>query len=321
MKVLNIRHEKRGGLACAMLIVGFMAALSGCDDESTSPEPTPFNVTLEGLPSLAHGHYYEAWVAFPEEAGRALHGGEERVSLGKFAVTQSGGIEGLEGGPAEFAFSGEQDLLLASYIYVTVETEGDTARGPALLAGPVQGDDSQGRATVVVSDHHAVGTDFSTAAGSFILATPTNGLGADENQGIWFTDPSEAPTLILPALAEGWIYHAYTFDKHSHSVGTFSAANVEDSDGGGPEAGLEPGFTAPGSDFLTSAPDLANGSTVAFIVVQPAGDEGVNRALHDESFPLRVLETTIALGAPTRQTIALGVRSEPWPEGSVSFSR
>ena len=162
--------------------------------------------------------------------------------------------------PVSFEFSGDQDLGTATYIFVTVETDGDTAQGPALLAGPVEGDDNHGLASLLVSDHHAVGTDFATAAGSFILATPTNGLGADENLGIWFTDPSGIATLTLPTLGAGWIYHAHIFHGgHAKSVGTFSATNVEDSDGRGPEGGPEPGFTAPGSDFLTSEPDLADG--------------------------------------------------------------
>jgi hypothetical protein len=319
-----MRHSMPGALASALVVGGLVGALAGCDDESTSPEPTPFNITLAGVPRLGTGQYYEAWVAFPEEAGRAMHGDDVRVSLGQFKVNQAGDIEGLEGGPVSFEFSGDQDLGTASYIFVTVETAGDTARGPALLAGPVEGDDNQGRASLLVSDHHAAGTDFATAAGSFILATPTNGLGTDENQGIWFTDPSGAASLTLPTLGEGWIYHAHFYYEHSHSIGTFSTTNVEDSDGRGPEGGPQPGFNAPGSDFLASAPDLANGETEAFIVIQPAGDEhgGVNRdALHDSSFPMRVLETTIALGAPTRQSIALVARTTPWPSGSVSFDR
>jgi hypothetical protein len=318
-------QRKMSGAIAGVLVIGLGWMLAGCDDdESTAPNPTPFSFSFDGLPSLASGQYYEAWVSFPEESGRALHGDEVRASLGQFIVTGSGEVESRAGGPAAFEYSGDEDLGFAVDVFVTVETEGDTAHGPALLGGAIQGDDSEGRATLLTSHHDAVGTDFSTAAGSFILATPTDGLGTNENQGIWFTDPSGAPSLTLPTLGEGWIYHAHTFHGgHSHSVGTFSAPNLEDSDGRGPEAGPEPGFTAPGSDFLTSAPDLADGATTAYIVIQPVGDvhEAEARVLHDSSFPMRVLETAIAAGATPRQSIALGQRATPWPTGSVSFAR
>ena len=309
-------------------IVMLTALAAGCgDDDPTSPEPTAFNFTFNGLPRLANGEYYEAWVSFPEEhrAGRALHGGDERASLGTFTVTQSGAVEALTGGPASFSYAGEHDLGHAADVLITVETQGDTARGPVLIAGEVAGDDAEGRTTLDIAHHDAVGADFDTANGTFILATPSDSVATNETQGIWFADPNgTTPTLTLPALGEGWIYHAHIFHGgHTHSVGTFHATNVEDSDGRGPEGGPNAGYNAPGSDFLTSALDLADGQTTAFIVIQPAGDEheGAARSLHDSSFPMRVLETTIAAGAPPHQSIALGPRVTPWPTASVNFAR
>ena len=84
-----------------------------------------------------------------------------------------------------------------------------------------------------------------------------------------------------------------------------------------------PGFNAPGSDFLTNMYDLANGTTEAFIVIEPAGHSAKRgeRALHDDSFPLRILEIAIPLGAAPRQSITLGPRVAPWPTAEVTFPR
>jgi hypothetical protein len=315
------------------LTIGLLWLAAGCgdDDDGQSPVVTPFNFTIEDLPRLASGQYYEAWVTFPPpppRAGRVLHGEDPRESLGQFVVTETGVIEAREGGPAELSYSGAQDVNQAVDVLISVETEGDTAQGPVLIAGVVVGNDDEGRSTLGISHHDAVGTDFSNASGSFILATPTNGEGTDENLGIWFTNPAGLPTLVLPLFGEkvgiGWIYQAYVFHGgHAIEIGTFNSTDVEDSDGRGAEAGPMPGFNAPGSDFLQSQHNLSDGSTVAFVVIQPAGDvhERGARALHDDSFPMRILETTIPLDATPRQSINLGPRVAPWPTATVTFPR
>ncbi len=165
---------------------------------------------------------------------------------------------------------------------------------------------------------------WTSAAGSFILATPTNGEGTDENQGIWFTDPAGTPTLTLPPLLEGWTYHAHFFDKHAHSIGTFSADERRGFGRRGRGMRTQSRLQRPGERF----PGDRAGSRErrhAGLRGHPAGEatssERGARSLHDSSFPMRVLETTIPLGATPRTSITLGPRTTPWPTASVTFPR
>jgi hypothetical protein len=189
----------------------------------------------------------------------------------------------------------------------------------------VTGDDHEGRATLTPSHALAVGADLVTASGSLVLATPSDGEGDNETQGVWFTDPTGVPTLDLPVLAEGWTYHAHVFHGgHSLSLGTFGVSDEEDSDGAGTEAGAKAAFTAPGSDFLVSGHDFADGATTAFIVIEPAADHhDEERAArrHDSSFPVRVLEATIPADAAARSSIALSRDALTLPSVTVVFTR
>ena len=107
------------------------------------------------------------------------------------------------------------------------------------------------------------------------------------------------------------------------SIGNFPSADVEDSDGKGPEAGPQPGFTTPGSDFLTSAPNFAAGNTSVLISLIPSGDdhEGLGAVLHGAIYPYHVLEAEIPALTLPRTPIALTAATEPLPAGIVTFQR
>ena len=278
------------------------------------------SVTVSGLPNLGHDRYYEVWLGIDADA---LRHGSERISAGQFVVNADGSIASPDGGPAAFGVADAAELEHASEVLVTVESTGAEAPGPALLGGEIVRVGEDAHADLTSAYHEAVGVDLAAASGSFVLATPTDGEGDDENQGLWFTDAAGAAALSLPTLNPGWIYHAHIIHGgHSHSVGTFSSANVADSDGAGTEAGAQAAFTAPGSDFLVSALDLADGATTTFIVIEPSGDlhpEGLTLR-HDSSFPMRILQTVIPLDSPVRTPIALGPGT-PLPTATVSFTR
>ena len=78
------------------------------------------------------------------------------------------------------------DLSQAATIIITIEPDGDDDAIPAdthYLAGGVTG----ASAPLTVGHPAALGDDFSDAAGTYILATPTDGAtDTDENSGIWF---------------------------------------------------------------------------------------------------------------------------------------
>jgi hypothetical protein len=128
--------------------------------------------------------------------------------------------------------------------------------------------------------------DFSTAAGKYILATPTNGGDTDENSGIWFLDlATGSPTagLDLPTLPEGWKYEGWVvINGQAVTSGTFT--NTRATDDADPFSSTMPlpdvngtdGFF-PGEDYLVNAPeglnfptDIAGGTTV--ISIEPSPD-------------------------------------------------
>jgi hypothetical protein len=188
----------------------------------------------------------------------------------------------------------------------------------------VEGDDDTGRAFLTSFYEHALRANLLLAAGSCVLATPTDEPGGNETQGIWFTDASGQPALSLPTLGEGWIYEAWIQNGGEFiSVGRFRDESVPDSDGKGPEAGVEPGFDAPGSDFVQSGRDLADGESAVFITVEPAGEGDGGLARHEaDPFPLRVLELAIPLNQAAREPITLNLpASSPLPTGTVTFTR
>jgi hypothetical protein len=180
----------------SVLLFPFLA-FSGCnDDETAGPSGGEFTFSFSALPALGHGRFYEAWIGIPE-AG-ALRHGIERISVGRFVVNADGSLGNLEGGPATFGLADPAVLLDAVEVLVTVEAEGASEAGPTLLGGEVTGDEDSAQAVLSTAYPHAVGADLATAAGGFVLATPTDGEGANETHGIWFADGAGAPSLTLP---------------------------------------------------------------------------------------------------------------------------
>ncbi len=303
----------------AVVLLTFLA-VTGCnDDDPAGPTGGEFTFSFSGLPALGHGRYYEAWVGVPESG---LRHGLVYTSVGQFVINADGSAGSREGGAVEFGLEDPSILAGATEVRVTVEAEGATDPGPALLAGAVTGDDDHAEATLATAHPHAVGADLTAAAGGFVLATPTDGEGSNETQGIWFTDGAGAPNLTLPELGHGWHYHAHVFHGgHSLSIGTFAGAAGADSDGPGPEAGIQAAFAAPGSDFLVSGHDLSDGASTAFLVIEPATDHHEESALrHDSSFPVRILQAAIPAGATPREVIALAPAG-PLPAATVAFTR
>jgi hypothetical protein len=316
------------GGAVLFLVLGLAG---GCGDDDEESGPTEFEFTLTGLEPLPVGHWYEAWARFPDQSAAAgglsvEHGDEIPVSLGAFQVNEEGGLESLEGGPVTFELPEGHDPNPINVVITVRDTaEPDTTIGPILIGGDVLGDDNQGHATLTTDYHDAIVGDIRSATGSCIMATPSDGDNTNETQGIWFATPAGLPALTLPVLGEGWHYDAYVIlGTKEISIGHFATADVEDSDGKGPEAGPQPGFTTPGSDFLTSAPNFSLGGVSVLIALLPEhGDdhEGLAQAPHGAMFPYHVLEAEIPIGTLPRTPIALTAATEPLPAGSVTFQR
>jgi len=110
--------------------------------------------------------------------------------------------------------------------------------------------------TLSVAHAAALGNDFSTAAGKYILATPSDGADTNESSGLWFLDNSgtdPVASLELATLPAGWKYEGWAvIDGTPVSTGTFTSASGDD--GWAPYSGSEGTPPYPGEDFLLNAP-------------------------------------------------------------------
>jgi hypothetical protein len=320
-------REWTARLAAALALGVVGAGCSDDDKDPTGPAPGVFTVTIQGLPELTADTYYEAWVRFPEPDGlaggrRTLHDEGILVGLGAFRVAGGDTLVGLDGEPATFALAEPMNLNYAEEVLITVRHADADTTGSTILGGIVAGDDQHAHCPLTTGYVDALAADLRSAAGSCVLATPTDKPGGNESQGIWFTDAAGQPALQIPALSAAWTYAAWLRRGSDEPllVGTFTSASGPDSDGKGPEAGVEPGFDAPGSDFVTGGGrNLADGQTKIVVTAEPHAEHGVLR--HEEPFPLTVLELAIPLDAAPRTPMALVRPTTPLPQGEATFTR
>ena len=219
-------------------------ALAACGGSKGDQETLALGLT--GIRQLANGYHYEGW---------AIIDGSP-VSTGKFNVNDDGGLVDLSGRViANGEFVAGTDLSDAAVIAITIEPAGDTDSVPSgakYLAGSV----SDGSADVTVGHSAALGDSLTGAAGTYILATPTDDDDTNETSGIWYIDLSSGlagPGLQLPALPPAWEYEGWViFDGTPVSTGRFT--DVAAADSGNPFSGPLPGKPFPGEDFLRNAP-------------------------------------------------------------------
>jgi hypothetical protein len=265
-------------------------------------------LSLAGAEQLKNGYFYEGW---------AIINGSP-VSTGKFNVSPAGDITDLSNSViANGEFTVSQDLSNSSAIVITIEPNGDTNPDPAdthVLAGDV----ASNSATLTAGHGAALGNDFSTAAGEYILATPTSTTASDENSGIWFlslASGSPAVGLTLPTLPAGWKYEGWTvINGIPVTTGTFT--NVMDFDENDFYSSTESGPPFPGEDFIMNAPagltfptDIAGGTAV--ISIEPSPD--------DDSAPytLKPLVGSIPANAVDHTTYMMGLNLASFPTGSA----
>ncbi len=212
------------------------------------------------LPNLGADFVYEGWLIVDDKP----------VSAGRFSVDDNGVAT-----PASFELSSD-DASAAPVFVLTIEPATGDAPEPAdthILAGAL----SQGAATLSTDHGAAINTDFSSAAGSYILATPTTGDNATlGEQGIWWLVPGKAPSagLTLPDLPAGWVYEGWIVNAAGPvSTGRFSDPGAADADGAGATKGpMGDGPPFPGQDFINPATVLNDGATTAVISVEPDPD-------------------------------------------------
>lgn len=274
-------------------------ATTAAPGPSDSCDAVSLELDVSALPELAGGHHYEGWAIIEGVA----------ATTGKFDVVD-GSAFWLDGSPAPcFNTDG---LEVASALVITIEPPGDTDTVPSdthFLAGEV----AESAATLTIDHPAALGTDFSDAAGTFLLATPTDGNGTNELSGIWFLEiPSPSkPSLVLPPLPGGWAYEGWAIiDGVPVTSGTFLTADgFDDFDG---YSGDQGGPPFPGEDFLVDAPDgvtfptdLTGGTIV--VSVEPSPDDS------PEPFVLKPLLGTAGDPATDHESYLLGNNATEFP--------
>ena len=262
-----------------LLIVVFATA---CDDDDDPVVSDDGNLTLSinGLQNLGADNAYEGWIIVDGSP----------VSTGTFTVDDNENL-------SQTVFSVDrEDLNAASAFVLTIEPRPDSDPAPSmthLLAGDFDGNSGM----LSIGHDAALATDLKNAAGTYILATPTNGPDSEENSGVWWLDPAVGPgaSLLLPVLPDGWIYEGWAVINGTPvTTGKFEAADEADDFDGYSSVENAPPF--PGEDFLINAPmgvtfpTMLNGQKVV-ISVEPDPDNS------DAPFLLKPLVATVPADA------------------------
>ena len=267
-------------------------------------------LSLSGLEPLANGFHYEGW---------AIIDGMP-ISTGKFNVRPNGQLTGVGGAAVRNGnnFKPAATLSRTSDIVITIEAAGDRDQNPSntkVLAGPV----SNGKANLNVMNSNAIGVNFGTASGGYILATPTDGgMNTNEKSGIWFIDSTSGmpmPGLKLPMLPGGWNYEGWViFDGMPLTSGKFTMPNMADFMA--PFSGPAMGPPFPGEDYLQSAlqgltfpTDLSGRGVV--ITVEPDPDDS------EEPFRLAPLGGTVPSPAADHTFYTLQNQADMLPSGQA----
>lgn len=279
--------------ACAAL-----TACGGGEDMAT------LRLQLSGLEDLGASAVYEGWIVVDGTP----------VSTGRFSVSSTGKLS-----QSDFMVPLAQADRATAFVLTIEPATGDVpAASEQHLMG---GDFNAGRTSATLSIGHAAafGTDFSTARGSFFLATPTSAATDDNDQGIWFIDASSGTmqaSLSLPTLPKGWVYEGWVVvNGQAKSTGRFSSATGADSDGGGASAGPLGAPPFPGQDFINPATKLPGG--MAVISIEPQPDNSPSPFLLK---PLLNASIGAGVGGANPQTLTNQARSNA-PTGTVSVIR
>jgi hypothetical protein len=234
------------------------------------------------------------------------------VTTGKFSVDANGNL-------SEMTFPvSESDLMEASTFVLTIEPNPDPSTDPSDVH-LVAGDFSGNSATMSVAHVAALGDDFSSATGSYILATPTNGSNTNENSGIWFLDPTSGTpmnSLDLPDLPSGWMYEGWVvIDGIPVTTGKFTMPDMADESA--PYSGTMAAPPFPGEDFLTNAPmnlmfptDISGGTAVISVEPEPDNSEA--------PFLLKPLVGSIPNSAMDHTLYMMGLNLSSLPSGTVT---
>lgn len=285
-------------MSLAIMLIGLLATSCSNDDDNT-PTTSVLSLDLQGLEALGSDFVYEGWIIVDGNP----------VSTGTFSdVTSS----------QSFIVDANQ-LSSATKFVLSIEPAVDPDPAPADTK-VLEGDFSGGTASLSSSE---IVADFSTASGTYILATPTDDDMTNETSGVWFLDNSSGSAvagLNLPALAAGWQYEGWViFDGTPVSTGTFlDPAMADDNAATSPYKGATGNGPAyPGEDYVIGAaagvtfPTDLRGRTVV-ISVEPLPDNS------PEPFALKPLAHMVPAMAADHTAIAMGAGPVVSVSGTVT---
>lgn len=265
------------------LILMPLCMLVSCStkDHIAGPAPGELALACNGLQDLGPDYVYQGWLA----------AGDEMISVGIFTVDAGGALS-----VGEFEVS-EDDLWNAERFVITIEPADDENPLPSktrYLAGDFGAAGTVGSEARLSPEHpDALGDDFSSVYGSYLLETPTTAdLTDDYASGIWFGIPGAPPhwgrLLSLRSLPEGWIFEGWVMTADSViSTGRFQFVSSTDSDGAGPAAGPDPCPDYPGQDFIEPAMSLSGCGVM--ITIEPNPDTA------PEPFTMMVLADSLIM--------------------------
>ncbi|AUC75906.1 anti-sigma factor [Olleya sp. Bg11-27] len=272
----------------AVIALGVLSVSCSNDDDDATPqvETSELTLNLTGLEALGDDFVYEGWVIVDGAP----------VSTGRFSDVNF---------PQTFQVLSTQ-LAAATTFVLSIEPTVDPDPAPAetkVLAGDFSGTSASVNSNLVA--------DFSTVAGTFILATPTDMDDTNEESGVWFLDNASGTAvtgLNLPELSDGWKYEGWAVINGTPiSTGTFTDASMADDNAATSsfkgDAGNGPGY--PGEDYLQNAPagftfptDL-RGTTIV-VSVEPSPDNSA------APFTLKPLAQMVATDAAVHTSITMG---------------
>lgn len=250
-----------------ILFIAPLLILASCDKDEEENTPMVTKATLklnfDNLSAVEDNEQYEGWIIVDGAP----------VSTGTFTVDAEGNL-------SKSSFEVEKSQLDAATDFVlSIEPVPDNDPSPSaikILGGAFSGDNAS-----LGSDHMAaLGEDFSSVSGKYILATPTTATTDDERSGVWFLDLSSGSPMTglnLPALPDNWKYEGWVVvNGQPVTTGTFSA--VDAMDDSAPYSGMDAdGPPFPGEDLVANAPsglsfptDLRG--TVTVISIEPYPD-------------------------------------------------
>jgi hypothetical protein len=285
----------------SILLIAMSIFFISCNDDNDGPKTKDMMLNINGLENLGSDFVYEGWII--------VNGAPK--TTGRFSVNDNGAL-------SQTSFNLDRDDLDAATTFIlTIEPAVGDDPAPSnthILAGEFIGATGQ----LSIGHGAALGNDYMSSGGVYILATPTNGPDTDENSGIWFIDLSSgmpAVGLNLPTLPAGWKYEGWAVTGGQPiTSGKFTAVDMVDEFDG--FSSTMPGPSFPGEDYLINAPlnlefpiDLAGGTAV--ISIEPDPDNSA------APFLLKPLVGSIPMSAIDHTTYNLE-QNLNFPTGTVN---